>query len=276
MTVDGVLTYLSTCLLATGRQLLWLLGPLLFFALTMHYCSHLIRTRAATALGANCYVWLTMPGTVAHELGHAFFCCLFGHRIVGISLFRPGGKGALGYVKHSYNRKNLYHNLGNFFIGTGPIWFGSALILLSIYWLAGEEVLRPLRLQLPTGLEVDSRAGLAALANLFAQALGEALRALLDPTRLGDWRIYLLGYLVFALGSHVTLSPEDLRGAWQGLLVGILLLLAFNLATFWYAPWSLEAARWLAPELLMAGAALLPVLVGNLLLALGAVLLVRS
>ena len=47
-----------------------------------------------------------------------------------MQLFRPGRDGTLGYVEHAYNRRSLYQSVGNFFIGTGPIWFGSALVYL--------------------------------------------------------------------------------------------------------------------------------------------------
>lgn len=276
MSIDGILDYLATCFLTTGRQLLWLLSPLFVFALLMHYCSHLVRTRAATLLGTRCYVWLTCPGTIAHELGHVLFCWIFRHRILSVALFRPGNKGALGYVKHSYERRNLYQNVGNFFIGTGPIWFGSVLILLSIYWLAGPEVLEPFRIPWPNGDELQGWDGIITAASLAWKALNEAFTRLFVLERLSDWRFYLLIYLLFALGSHVTLSPEDLKGAGQGLLVGILLLLLFNLATLWYGSWFHAAGEWLLPELLMTGGVLLAVLAGNIVLAMVALLMVRD
>lgn len=267
MTVASLPAYLNACLLAAGLQLLWLLGPLLLFALLMQGCAQLIRNRAAATLGSGLYVWMTCPGIVLHELGHAFFCLLFGHRIVAIALFRPYGKGALGFVKHSYDRKNLYQTTGNFFIGTGPIWFGSLTLVACAYWLAGPEVLAPLALASKPALDPTTLDGLRAAVAPLGAALVEALRQLFDPTRLGDWRIYLFAYLVFALGSHVTLSLEDLKGAWQGLLVGALLLLGVNLATLWSGPWVTDAARLLVPYLVLTSAILLLVLALNFLLA---------
>lgn len=270
MTVDAFLVYLMRCLQLTGEQLLWLLGPLLLFALCMHGLSRLVRNRSAQLFGHAPFVWLTFPGTVAHELGHAVFCVVFGHRIIDLALFRPGSDGVLGYVKHSWNRKSVYQVVGNFFIGTGPIWFGTLVIGICAFYLPGPAVFEPLwRIPFPLFAQGGATPPLTVAAML-GDPLLATLGRLFSAEHLGDWRLWLFVYLVFAIGSHVTLSPSDLKGSLSGLCAGILLLLLANLATLWLKIDPAIFLHPLAPHVLTVAGLLLLVLACNL----GAALLV--
>jgi hypothetical protein len=135
--VESILSYLWQALSATLIQLLILLGPGLVLTLILNFETRFIENRAVSTMGRGWYLglcgWL---GTIVHELGHAFFCVIFGHKITDMKLFSPNPEtGALGYVKHTYNRKNIYQLVGNFFIGIGPILLGTVVIFLLAYWL---------------------------------------------------------------------------------------------------------------------------------------------
>jgi hypothetical protein len=227
----SVLNYLGQGGLLTLEQLLLVLGPLLAIALLLQQLSGYVRNRSAAVFGRGFYVYLTAPGVMVHELGHAFFCVLFRHRIVRMQLFRPSPDGTLGYVEHAYNRRSLYQSVGNFFIGTGPIWFGSALIYLLSVWLLGSWVNAPAsRVNAPNAGDL---AGLGAVVPQVLDAVGRLFAALLRPSLLSTWQFWVYAYLVFCIGSHVTLSPPDVRGASKGFVVLVAVLLAFNLLTLW-------------------------------------------
>ena len=61
-------------------------------------------------------------GTPVHELSHALMCVLFGHTITKMKLVNADRRSkTLGYVEHTYYKTNLYHQIGNYFIGISPI-----------------------------------------------------------------------------------------------------------------------------------------------------------
>lgn len=167
----------------------------------------------------------SIVGTPVHELGHAAMCPLFGHRIVKMSLWQPSAPdGQLGYVNHAYNKKNLYHVLGNLFISIGPIFSGLGIITLAL-WLGFPD----------TFSEYMSAASELASEGenffvLFAEGL-KMLPRLLTELIHGDtaplWGRILALLVIFSVSQHVSLSPEDIRGALSAmpLYLGMVLLL---------------------------------------------------
>lgn len=235
------LLYSGQALLVSAEQLLILFGPILLIAAAMHLLAATIRVRAGRLLGETLHIWLTAPGTVVHELGHALFCILFGHKIRDISLFRPRANGVLGYVKHSWNRKNPYQNIGNFFIGTGPIWLGSALIVLISFALFGADLWQPLRAIHSVPTDFVTWRGHLHLGSEFWKALIALFEQIHHARLYNDWHFYLGLYLLFCIGSHVTLSSADLDGAGSGFLTLAGLVFVFNLATLWLGNFALAA-----------------------------------
>ena len=76
-------------------------------------------------------------GTPIHELSHAILCIVFGHRITDMKLFQIDDEsGTLGYVNHSYNPKNFYQKIGNYFIGVAPLFGGSIFLYLLMKYFA--------------------------------------------------------------------------------------------------------------------------------------------
>jgi hypothetical protein len=65
------------------------------------------------------------------------------------------------------------------------------------------------------------------------RSISASVAALFTATHLATWRFWLFVYLAFAIGSSVELSREDLAGAREGLIVLVLAVLVFNLATLW-------------------------------------------
>lgn len=210
-------SYLFTALYSGINMLLAGVLPLIVTALVMQQYSNLLRRQLAGVLGIKGYIYLTAPGVMVHELSHALFCIIFRHKILKMKLFSPEADGTLGYVNHSYNPARLYQRIGNFFIGTGPVWGGCAVLWLISYWLLPEFMLHGY--------------GIAESFHSFIDGvftLGFWLR----------WQSWLWLYLALTVASHITLSPPDLKGAADGLWVIVVVVMLANLLLGWTGSWA--------------------------------------
>ena len=83
--IDGVLSYLWAAALASLIQIGIFLIPGLVLAFIMSFISGFVERRSLLTMGKGWYLglfgWL---GTIVHELGHAIFCLIFGHKITAI------------------------------------------------------------------------------------------------------------------------------------------------------------------------------------------------
>ena len=209
----SLLPALGASLQATGVELLVLLGPLALAVAALNLSSALLLRAAIGLLGRRAFLaafgWL---GTAVHELSHALFCVLFGHKITELKLFDPGAAGgSLGYVRHAYNPKNPYHQLGNLFIAIGPIVVGAAALAAQILGGAREIGARL------TGGGHSSWLGAAGFL-----------------------------YLAIAIGSLMGMSREDFVGALPGLAAVVATLFLANLVSALVTGDTLERVAWSA------------------------------
>jgi hypothetical protein len=234
LTLDSVLDYLKDVGIATLWQTFVLFGPLSILSLLMHFVAQWNETLSYKVMGKNVFLygfgWL---GTAIHELGHALFALIFFHKITDIKLFDAKGKGgSMGYVEHSYNKRNIYQNIGNIFIGIGPVLMGALMLFLITYLLFG--------------ISLNSYTGLNSSLQSFTSVNGffdftkdaylsivNFMKIVLFSEQSNWWKITLLVYCLYAIGSSITLSPSDIKGAWQGFAFFLLVLIVFNLATLW-------------------------------------------
>ena len=155
-------------------------------------------------------------GTPIHELSHAFFCVVFRHHIKEIKLFQISDEdGTLGYVKHSYNRRNIYQIIGNFFIGTAPILVGTTLLILLLFLIS------------PTTF--GSVSGVLSLnmgyADIFP-SLWAVIKAFFSGYVDKNWWLYLIFVILVAI--HMNLSTADLKGTLISLPFIAVILLIVN------------------------------------------------
>ena len=217
-----MIDYFNTVFEQTGLQLLYFFGPVLLLALIMQLLVSSVEQVSYNIMGRKiylfCFAWL---GVSVHELGHALFCLIFRHKIEEIKLFSPDSEtGSLGYVRHSYNKSSMYQRIGNFFIGIGPILLGSLVIFFSAKLLLNSQI------QTATSSQAIGLIELLSSSFFGAWDYFTSLFVLESLTR---WQTYLFFYISFSVGSHITLSRADIKGAFSGFISLVLVVFIVNL-----------------------------------------------
>jgi hypothetical protein len=213
-------------------QFLSLFGFILIFGLLLYFISRSTRKAFSNSGHSKLDIYFTgWIGTPVHEIGHAVFCILFGHRIKEIKLFKPNSEdGTLGYVKHLYDSKSLFQQIGCFFIGTGPIVFGTIVLFLLLYFLLPNY--REIS-QIISGNTLTGYNFIDLLKNTGSMAITgfQLLSGIFSPENFKEPYFWLFIYLSFCVSSHMQLSPSDLKSMLIGLITILLIFLIVNLAT---------------------------------------------
>ena len=205
-----------TCFLT---QIIFTLGAIFLFGILIGFCNKLFYKNMGGFGKAACYI-TGFLGTPVHECSHALMCLIFGHKITEIKLFQINSQdGTLGYVNHRYNTKSLYQKIGNFFIGTAPITVISGLLyLLSM-------LLVPNMLDLILDQTKDIRLDEGIIGVLDDMLF--TIRIFFSYAKTMNWWVFLS--IGMFLSLHMTLSTADIKGAWSGLLLLLLVVLGIDI-----------------------------------------------
>ena len=183
---------------------------------------------------ANFYTWKVLGrkgilatawiGTPIHELGHLLMCLLFKHKINKFKLLDlKAADGVLGYVNHEWNRKSLYQNIGNFFIGMGSIFSGTAALILGMYIFLPNSVATFVNYStLSSGMQ-DQHI-LTKIISLTA----ELFKSIFSVGNLTSASFWIYFVLAIGISSHIALSKEDLKGVGRGLITIFAFILLIN------------------------------------------------
>lgn len=229
--VNAILDHLKTAGMMTLNQFLAALGIFFVFGFILYLLGRFTRNTFVNSVGYKADMfWTGWIGTPVHELGHAIFCVLFGHQITEMRLFKPDPRsGSLGYVNHSYNSRNLYHKIGNLFIGVGPIILGALVIYAAMYYLAPNRQIIKQIMNTP-GVALNDMATLKAQFFVLLQAGEQTVKLLLSGINPKSYMFWIFLYLSISIAAHMELSIDDLKGMWSGLLTLLVLLFVVNLA----------------------------------------------
>ena len=243
--------YLINVTLSTFNQLIMLFGILIILVSLLSLSAYLTAKLSVRFWGRNLFLYgFSWLGTSVHELSHAFFALVFGHKITEIVLFEPNKDGAsLGHVNHSYNKRSIYNKTGNFFIGIGPV-LASGIILYFATWIIFHYDMSrnsPFRMtdDIYTNFSALKQDAIALKNSLFV-----FYNLIFSPNSNVWWKPLLYTYLLYSIGSSMTLSSSDIKSSFSGFLWVIAFLFLFNLVTFWLgnfiAVFLLKIAKYIA------------------------------
>ena len=204
------------------RAVLCTLGPVVLCGLFVGLIRRLFCTLVGGNTGRGVIIATSVIGTPVHELGHAAMCLVFGHKITEMALWQPrSGDGRLGYVTHRYNPRNPYQQIGNLFIGVGPIFSGLLTVTLCL-WAGFPHTL--------SSYLASSRALVArgdGVLSVFSEGLGMIPHMWREAAAGGRplWLCVILVIVILMVSQHISLSPEDIKGAARAIPLYALLLL---------------------------------------------------
>ena len=176
-------------------------------------------------------------GTPVHELSHALMCIVFGHRITDIQIYNFKMRSrTLGYVEHTYNRKNLYNQMGNFFIGVAPIVIGGLAVTLFVRFLTPQMYAT----MISEGNDIIN----VSFDNFFFEipkSIWTILSSIFSPSNFSSWRWWVCIVFAIAVSIHMEISHSDIKGGLKGLAIIAVLLLATDLILAFLFPRALTA-----------------------------------
>ena len=187
-------------------------------------------------------------GTPIHELSHALMCIIFFHKIKEIKFFQIDSEsGTMGYVNHSHNPKNIYQVTGNYFIGTAPLFVGTAIIFFMIKFMFPETSLE-LAGYFENVASVQAEGVSLNLFTSYANAIVGMFFSVISAFLL-DWKWLLFIIVALCISIHMNLSIADIKNSIKALpvIVGIIAVfnLVFGFLMFDYYLNAVEFINWL-------------------------------
>lgn len=233
MDVDTVVGVVSEIVRNTFFQMFFTVGVIAMFGLAVWLAEKFFFRLVGYNFGRVACMATGFIGVPVHELGHAFFCVLFRHEIIEMRLYRPNSDdGTLGYVNHAYNGRSVYQQIGNFFIGIGPIVFGCAVLLVLMNLLVPNlyAAFRDSSNFSETGLDFFSLAGLKSIAGI----MWGASLSFYSASEPGNWRWWVFMVPACSIALHMSMSMADVKGSSLGLGFIAVTLAVVNTALYFF------------------------------------------
>lgn len=220
------MTFIIEVLMRTCIETAYLVGAIVLAGLFLGILRNNSIKNFQRRFGSKAIMITGFIGVPIHELSHGFFALLFGHKITDVKLLqKPDANGVMGYVKHSYNPNNIYHQAGNFFIGTAPI-FGGIFSIIALMRIiiprAYDEFISILIKNLQ--VTVIDKGTIEGILSSYMTLI----KVIFSIKNFSNPYFYIFLFIAISIASHISLSSADIKGAFKGLWVIFAVLLIIN------------------------------------------------
>ncbi|NLI92524.1 MAG: hypothetical protein GX434_10065 [Peptococcaceae bacterium] len=217
---------LYNLLILSVTEIVYLLGILIAAGLLLGRIESASNRWAYQVFGKPGIMLTACIGTPIHELGHALMCLVFRHKINSIKLFDFNPKkSTLGYVDHRFNKHSIYQRIGNFFISLGPIFSGTAAILVFMYLFEPGtfKVLQKYVVSAPL-----DRINAAEFIKWSMNSVIIVYKGILNSGNVNSPGFWIFIFLTICTASHIGLSRADIKIAISGLFIVLLIVFVLN------------------------------------------------
>ncbi|MFD0828586.1 hypothetical protein ACT8ZR_23430 [Neobacillus sp. M.A.Huq-85] len=223
----NILSSLIYTLFISVIELLYLVGAIIIVGLILGILEKFSNKFLIQTFGARGVLWTAWIGTPIHELGHLIMCFIWGHKVSRVKFLQFNSPdGVLGYVEHYYNRNSTYQQIGNFFIGLGPIFsgIGSLLLGMNLFLPQSFDTLKS-EIHLHVSFETLDISVLKTVG-VFNIAI---IKSIFTPENLINPLFWIFLVLAVCISAHIGLSKADIQNSGKGLLMIFFVLVLFNI-----------------------------------------------
>lgn len=218
---------------AINRALVWFLctfGVLGLFGLLIDCVQNNIYAKVDGKLEFGLIVAMAAVGTPVHEFNHMIVAKLFGFKIVDVCYFNPSGfkgSGVLGYVNFAYQKESIINHIGCFFAGIAPLLLGGVIIFAVL------KVMIPEVYKVADAKSDEVWNNSTELRGLKSSCMFLAVffKEIFKLRGLALVRGIISMYLVISIATHMSLSTADLKTAFTGIIVLVVVFLIFGFIT---------------------------------------------
>lgn len=222
--------YLLTLLIRASVGTLYLAGMIILVGFILGFLRNHSIANFQRSFGWKAIAITAVIGVPIHEISHAIFCLIFGHKIKKVVLLQKRDEnGVLGYVSHSFNPNNLYQQAGNFFIGIAPIFGGIATIITLMHFIIPVAYNEFITLSMNNLSITDINS--INLNGIFTSYI-DLIKIIFSIKNFSNPFFILFLFLAICISSHISLSSADIKGASKGLFIIFLIILVLNVLGF--------------------------------------------